>query len=151
MHFNLRWSVSSFQKICLPCERFVFDFKCTFRSRIKVFAITRNVCHASRVVGWTVQIPSRLVRSGITDSCSPSLCHLYPGVLDDRRCDHEWGGGIEVAFSLFSIVLSDDISFLIAMEHHAFKNSASVNKKVVIISGRLESQLTSSFVFPVTP
>lgn len=61
------------------------------------------------------------------------------------------GGKIEVAFSLFSIVLSDDISFLIAMEHHAFKNSASVNKKVVIISGRLESQLTSSFVFPVTP
>lgn len=61
------------------------------------------------------------------------------------------GGKIEVAFSLFSIVLSDDISFLIAMEQHAFKNSASVNKKVVIISGRLESQLTSSFVFPVTP
>lgn len=61
------------------------------------------------------------------------------------------GGEIEVAFSLFSIVLSDDISFLIAMEQHAFKNSASVNKKVVIISGRLESQLTSSFVFPVTP
>lgn len=60
------------------------------------------------------------------------------------------GGKIEVAFSLFSIVLSDDISFLIAMEQHAFKNSASVNKKVVIISGRLESQLTSSFVFPVT-
>lgn len=61
------------------------------------------------------------------------------------------GGKIEVAFSLFSIVLSDDISFLIAMEHHVFKNSASVNKKVVIISGRLESQLTSSFVSPVTP